>query len=142
MNKLLLTACVCLVFSFSGCALSGNRNCDSGRYFGQRLMQRKTPVQDAIRGIFHGDACNTCNPPAGMPANCGTNVAPLCDTCDGATQTNPGIQFYGDPNLNAPMSSPSLVDPNLNNGNAVPTPQVGPVETGYTPSNDVIPPVF
>ena len=144
MNKLILTACVCLMFSMSGCATSGNGCSGRNSIFGQRLLQRKTPVQDTVRGWFRGDPCNTCNPPVGMSANYGTNVAPMCDACGGVVpQSNQGIQLYGDPNLNAPLSSPSLVDPNMNNGGIIsPTTPVGPIETGYMPSNEVVPPVF
>ena len=98
----LLVASVTVVFS--GCA-SGT--------CGPRGPFANQPIRNFFRGAF----CNTCNPPAGN-ANCGTNVAPGCNSgnCNlngGMAPTDSpigtpgafaipgnGVSYYGDPSLN------------------------------------------
>ena len=98
---LYIAACLTLTFAVSGCA---------NRPFANQ------PVRTWLRGAI----CNTCNPAAGQPANCGTNVAPGCTSgvCSGVespmgstggfAEPGAGIQFYGDPILNStPSFGPS-----------------------------------
>lgn len=97
--------CAGLIALTSGCSGTG-RSCFSNPF----------------KSCFRGDACSTCNAPAGQASNCGTNVAPLCDSC--ATNTgvaappaysgiaDQGVPLYGDPSLNAPEFS----NPTIQNG--------------------------
>lgn len=107
MKKFLyFAACVGLAGLMSGCSWN---DCSSSNPF------RNRPIRTKLRSCFGGDACSTCNPPAGQPFNCDSNVAPLCDSC-GESGTvgqpvysgyaDPGVQLYEDPNLNAPLSTP------------------------------------
>lgn len=143
---MLLVAVACLTICVGGCATSGNSCCDSGAtgIFGQNRLFQNRPVRDAVQGWFQGDACNTCNPPVGMPANCGTNVAPMCNACGSSlphSTVGNGVSLYDNSALNggvlnAPIQNntttnyPNLVDPVINPGVEIGTPS-GTVETGY-----------
>ena len=107
MKKFLyIAACVGLAGLMSGCA-SRDYSCDN--------PFKNRPLRTKWRSWTRGDACDTCNAPAGQPINCDSNVAPLCDSCGPAGQigqpvyssnTVPGVQLYDNPNLNAPLSTP------------------------------------
>ena len=103
----------------SGCATAGSGS--SGFSLFQSSAPRNQPFRDSVRNWFRGDECDTCNAPAGIPANCNSNVAPLCDQYGSQfgqaqpvyssvpTQQQPigqGVQLYSDPNLNigAPLN--------------------------------------
>lgn len=110
MKKILyLSACLGLVSLMSGCSCGNRTSC-------QPFKSMRTKMQSWCQG----DQCDTCCPPAGQPTNFGTNVAPLCDSCDTGTSVGrpvysdsvaPGVQLYDDPNLNAPMSTPIYDQP-------------------------------
>ncbi len=146
MKKFLyFAACVGLAGLMSGCAYN-DYSCNN--------PFKNRPVRTKIRSWFGGDPCSTCNAPAGQPTNCGTNVAPLCDSCGTSGSMSqsyypgtgdPGVQLYEDPNLNAPLSAPVY-----NQGIENPSPvypdagaqiQNGPYGTGVA-NETVLPPNF
>ena len=97
-----------LIVVLSGCSSSSGSSCNPS----YRPFQN---VRSSIRSCFQGDPCNTCNPPAGQPANCGTNVAPLCESCGTGAQpvfpgtVDQGVPYYGETNLNSPVATPGPV---------------------------------
>jgi len=169
MKRLVLTACLGFLLCMSGCATSGSGCCGNsgGSIFGQSPFQNR-PVRTYFQNLFQGDPCNTCNPPVGIPSNCGTNVAPLCDACGSSISAQPafgtpisqgvpinqGVSLYGDPVLNAPTSVttgyPNLTDSVIGNGIDLGTPTganlgtpTGTIETGYgeIPVDEFNPPI-
>jgi hypothetical protein len=116
MNKNLYVV-VCLMLAIGLVILmSGCNRCGPSR-FNLRPFQNR-PVRSAIDScLYGGDACNTCNPPAGQPANCDSNVAPLCDGCSAGEfaqpvysgEAAPGIPYYGETNLNPPITTPGPI---------------------------------
>lgn len=113
-NAVYISAVLGMVFMMSGCASNGCSPSPFGQFFQDR------PIRNSIRSMFvRGDACNTCNPPVGQP-HCGTNVAPLCNSCGSAMPGQPimgqptaqpvygnpvgnGVSLYEQPILNAPQ---------------------------------------
>ena len=125
-----------LVFVMSGC-----NTCGQSRFNNQ-------PIRTRIHSWFHGDPCNTCNPPAGQPINCDSNVAPLCDTCGTefaqpvySGQADPGIPYYnGETNLNPPITSPGPVYNET--GSYIPNQVPAGEVYGTSAATDVVPPNF
>ena len=109
MKKMLyLVICLGLVAPMIGCATGGSSIFQNGC-----CQSTPGPIRSTIRSWFQGDACSTCNPPAGQLSNCGTNFAPLCDSCGhsaipttvGTGVNTPPVQYYGETNLNGPATS-------------------------------------
>ena len=95
-----------LLFLMAGCS---SNTCEPS--FCQRMWaNRPTP----FRNVSRGAPCNTCNPPVGQPANCGINVAPGCESCNGGgiglpgpqpgfeNTPAPGVPYYPEPIMNSP----------------------------------------
>lgn len=149
MKNVLLMASLCLIFSISGCATSGNGCCGTGQtgIFGQNRIFQNQPVRDSIRSWFQGDSCSTCNPPSGIPNNYDSNVAPICNACgntlpitDGAA-IGQGISLYDNGGLNGSITSgtitngtitnyPNLNPPLIDSGANLGTP-TGSIDAGY-----------
>ena len=126
---LAFVACLGLVAAMSGCAT--NTGCGGGFSLFQNNPFKDRPVRNSIRSWFQGDACSTCNPPAGLPANCGSNVAPLCDNC--ATQQGLGgqqVTLYGGTNLNGPESGIPNPAPIYTEDGTVTNGVVGEIQSG------------
>lgn len=135
-----LSLAIGLVIVMSGCNTCGQ----SG--FNCRPFQNR-PVRTTIYSWFHGDPCNTCNPPVGQPVNCGTNVAPLCDTCGAefaqpvySGESDPGIPYYGETNLNPPITTPGPIYSET--GSYIPNQLPATEIYGTSAATDVIPPTF
>lgn len=95
---------------------------------------------------FRGDPCNTCTPPVGQPANCGTNFAPACEDCNGggfgsgvqlpgpqpSFQNAPGAPAQGVPSTGVPYYPETIM-----NGASLSTPPTNTV--GYPPVHSSVP---
>ena len=108
-----------LVLAGSGCATSScssGGTCGSGGLFSGHYLQRGMNLFQGqpVRSLFRGAPCSTCNPPAGQPANCDSNVAPLCQDGNCGSHAglinsqapvygDQGVPYYGEPTLNAPQ---------------------------------------
>ena len=103
-NLLYLVGCVCLFVSLSGC--SSNSSGQSGF-----SCFKNRPFRTKFQSCFGGAPCNTCSPPAGQPANCGTNVAPLCDSCGVNGSVTPGVSLYSETGLNGPINNQIIQNP-------------------------------
>ena len=148
MNKKLY-AVVCLSLALGlMIVLSGCSSCNQS-IFSYRPFENQ-PVRSTVRSWFQGDPCNTCNPPVGQPANCGTNVAPLCDSCGDAAQpafpgtVDQGVPYYGETNLNSPIATPGPVynETGANFQNGVPSLPTGDIYGTSASSGAVVPPNF
>lgn len=156
MRNLILSIGVCLMVCTSGCATSGGSSSEFSLF--QSSATRNQPFRDCIRNWFRGDECNTCNAPAGLPANCNSNVAPLCDqfgsqfgqgqpAFSSAPIQQPieqGVQLYSDPNLN--VGTPIYSGAPINEGTIVnsgtPTDFGAPSIVTPDISSNLIDPVF
>ena len=157
MRNLILTFGVCLMVCTSGCATAGSGS--SGFSLFQSSAPRNQPFRDCVRNWFRGDECDTCNAPAGIPANCNSNVAPLCDQYGSQfSQAQPvyssvptqqpigqDVQLYSDPNLNfgAPVNG-SATTTNYGAPTSFESPPVYGTPTIATPdhSSNLIDPAF
>ncbi|MEM7783035.1 MAG: hypothetical protein AAF939_13320 [Planctomycetota bacterium] len=111
-NLLCATLCLGVIIVTTGCATT---SCSpNGRLF------QNQPIRNAFRSLFtQGDACDTCNAPAGYSTV--PNVAPLCDTC-GQT-VDGGIVNYGQPVLTSPqITGPAIETGPISGSDTRPTP--------------------
>lgn len=98
MKKALALTALAIACSLSGCASSGSCNSGGNGWFGSRILQDQ-PVRRTIRSWFQGDACSTCNAPAGQLNGLAPNTAPLCENCGNQPmfQQNQGAPLYNSP---------------------------------------------
>ncbi|MDA7902470.1 hypothetical protein N9B31_02315 [Mariniblastus sp.] len=88
-------ACMCLAGLMSGCACND---------YSLAHPFKNKPIRSKLRSWCKGDACSTCNTPAGQMMNCDSNVAPLCDNCG---TIGPAMQ----PAINAPVENGQVPSP-------------------------------
>ncbi len=104
----IIAGCVLIasLSGLSGCA--SNSGCNS--WMPSNPFKNR-PVRNTIKSWFQGDACSTCNAPAGQPLHFGTNTAPLCTSCGSAVTTgyppavgtyDSNVSLYGDTSINGP----------------------------------------
>lgn len=120
MKKLVCSiALAVLILAGSGCATSScNDGLFGGRLFQGRLFNGGFFQGQPVRSLFRGAPCSTCNPPAGRPSNCDSNVAPLCqngncgsggliESGQAPVYDDPGVPYYGSPVLSSPQPTPA-----------------------------------